>query len=159
MRSICVIILLIASINTALAVKAYPLPVIVRQPDGSTLTLIIRGDEHFRYTMTADGRTVAKGKDGFFYYASYSPSGIEMSKTKASSSISLSSTSLNSIGRTEENMRATASAFRSKSLSRLSAAGGIRTLSPAASKTVRVLVIPVENRGSLCAVLRQRFAV
>lgn len=144
MRSICVIILLIASINTALAVKAYPRPVIVRQPDGSTLTLIIRGDEHFRYTMTADGRTVAKGKDGFFYYASYSPSGIEMSKTKASSSISLSSTSLNSIGRTEENMRAAASAFRSKSLSRLSAAGGIMTLSPAASKTVRVLVIPVE---------------
>ena len=49
MRSICLIFFLILTLNTAMAVKAPPYPVQVRQPDGSIITLYIRGDELYRY--------------------------------------------------------------------------------------------------------------
>lgn len=66
MRSICLIFFLILTLNTAMAVKAPPYPVQVRQPDGSIITLYIRGDELYRYCMDAYGRRMVKGTDGFF---------------------------------------------------------------------------------------------
>ena len=39
----------------AYAVKAWPLPVEVRQADGTWLTIIQYGDEDFHYCMTTDG--------------------------------------------------------------------------------------------------------
>ncbi len=66
MRSISSIFFCLLSVYTALAVNAPPYPVTVKQPDGSTVTLIIRGDEFFHYFQTADGRTVSMDKDGFF---------------------------------------------------------------------------------------------
>lgn len=52
--------------STALAVKAPPYPIQVRQPDGSTITLYITGDEFFHYAHTADGKRYARNADGFF---------------------------------------------------------------------------------------------
>ena len=79
MRPICLIFLLMVSVQTALAVRAWPYPVTVRQPDGSTVTILLHGDEYFHYATTTDGRTVSKGRDGFFYYTSYSTAGVEVS--------------------------------------------------------------------------------
>lgn len=51
------------------AVKAYPRPKTVRQPNGSTLTLVGHGDEFNNYLTTTDGYTVVKGLDGIYRYA------------------------------------------------------------------------------------------
>lgn len=46
------------------AVKAYPWPVQVTQPDGSVITIQKHGDEFLHWT-TSGGRLVTQGKDGF----------------------------------------------------------------------------------------------
>jgi immune inhibitor A len=54
----------------ALAVPACPEPATVTQPDGSSLTIRLIGDEFMNYTTTLDGYTVVKRSDGFYVYAS-----------------------------------------------------------------------------------------
>ena len=44
-------------------------PVDVKQPDGTVITLCLRGDEFLSFTTTIDGYTVVKGADGFYRYA------------------------------------------------------------------------------------------
>lgn len=38
-------------------------------PDGTTIALAIHGDEFLHFTTTADGYTVKRGADGYYYYA------------------------------------------------------------------------------------------
>lgn len=49
-----------------MAVKAPPYPVKVRQPDGSIITVFIRGDEFYHTVTTADGRTLSRDRKGYF---------------------------------------------------------------------------------------------
>ena len=58
------------------AVNAYPFPVSLKLPDGTSLAVRIYGDEHFSYRTTADGHFIAKGADGFYYYADWGPNGV-----------------------------------------------------------------------------------
>ena len=53
----------------ALAVPADPTPATVTQPDGTTLTIVLHGDEFFNYLTTTDGYTVVKNKAGYYTYA------------------------------------------------------------------------------------------
>lgn len=53
----------------ARAIPADPTPVKVTQPDGSTLTVVLHGDEFFHFTTTADGYTVVKNASGYYTYA------------------------------------------------------------------------------------------
>ena len=53
----------------ARAVPADPTPAIVTQPDGTTLTLVLHGDEFMNYLTTSDGYTVVKNKAGYYTYA------------------------------------------------------------------------------------------
>lgn len=55
----------------AAAIKAYPHPVSVRQPDGSTLIVRIHGDENYHYATSVDGYMLAKDHEGFFCYIDY----------------------------------------------------------------------------------------
>ena len=71
MRNIVTIIFMFLSMIPAMAVKSYPSRVLVRQSDGSTLTVKIHGDEFFSYTTTIDGYIIAQKSDGFYYYADY----------------------------------------------------------------------------------------
>ena len=48
------------------AVKAYPYPVKLTQPDGSTLTVRIHGDENRSWKTTLDGRPVFQDSRGFW---------------------------------------------------------------------------------------------
>ena len=48
------------------AVKAYPYPVTVVQPDGTTLTIRLHGDENRSWKTTLDGRPVYQASDGFW---------------------------------------------------------------------------------------------
>jgi M6 family metalloprotease-like protein len=55
---------------------ANPSPVVVSQPDGSSLTICQHGDEWFNWTATSDGYRIVKNKDGIFEYATLLKSGI-----------------------------------------------------------------------------------
>jgi len=51
------------------AVPAYPEPVTTTQPDGSEITVRIKGDERINWYETLDGYTLLFDKNGFFVYA------------------------------------------------------------------------------------------
>lgn len=53
----------------AQAIPADPRPVQVTQPDGSTLSISLHGDEFFHITTTQDGYTVLKNAAGYYTYA------------------------------------------------------------------------------------------
>jgi len=78
MRSAGTILLLLLLSLTAGATAAYPEPVTVRQPDGSTLLLIMHGDEFCRWTTDVWGHPMAQGADGYWHSAP-SPSPILLS--------------------------------------------------------------------------------
>lgn len=62
----------IIGVSTALsghAIPAYPYANKVTQPDGSTLTIRLVGDEFLHYSTTDDGYTIVKNSDGFYVYA------------------------------------------------------------------------------------------
>lgn len=90
-----VVTLLLMFPVTAAAVQAYPYPIQVTQPDGTSLTIQLHGDEYLHWT-TCNGRLVTRDKDGFYYYAQFAPDG----QVQATSSKVLSSsmfTTLSSI--------------------------------------------------------------
>ena len=53
----------------ASAIPADPTPVKVTQPDGSSITVVLHGDEFFHFTTTLDGYTIVKNAAGFYTYA------------------------------------------------------------------------------------------
>lgn len=66
---------LFISSQKAEAVQAYPHPVEYKLPDGSFLTIILKGDEKVRWATTSDGYTILRNKEGFFEYATQSKEG------------------------------------------------------------------------------------
>jgi len=71
--------------NSLFAVIAYPYPVEITQPDGSKLTVILKGDEHIKWAQTIDGYSILRNSKGVFEYAikdakgDIIPSGIRVS--------------------------------------------------------------------------------
>jgi M6 family metalloprotease-like protein len=53
----------------ARAIPADPTPMAVAQPDGTTLTVVLHGDEFFHFSTTVDGYTVVKNAAGYYTYA------------------------------------------------------------------------------------------
>ena len=51
------------------AVPAYPYPITITQPDGSTLTVQLHGDEFRKVRSTTDGYVIRKNERGFYTYA------------------------------------------------------------------------------------------
>ena len=51
------------------ALPADPTPRVVTQPDGTTLTIVMHGDEYGSYITTLDGDIVQRDADGFFRYS------------------------------------------------------------------------------------------
>ncbi len=115
MRSFCIIFLLLLSLQTALAVRAYPYPIQVRQPDGSTMTILLHGDEFVHFATTIDGNVIRKGSDGFYRVVG-----------------------------TETPDMATINAYRDRNINRLKASGGIPVLNAAIAGQIKALIIPVE---------------
>lgn len=58
----------IAYIQTS-AIPAYPFPKKIVQPDGTTITIIKDGNEHYHIIKTLDGYPVVETKNGFYNYA------------------------------------------------------------------------------------------
>lgn len=67
--ALAVAVVSMASANTW-GIKAFPQPITITQPDGSTLTVRLHGDENFHYTTTTDGFLIKCDKDGYFKYVS-----------------------------------------------------------------------------------------
>ena len=65
----------IFAISEIYAVPAYPYPIEVTQPDGTTLTIRLNGDERFNYTSTEDGYMIVKNHEDFYVYATVSQVG------------------------------------------------------------------------------------
>lgn len=51
------------------AIPANPVPRVVTQPDGTTITVSMRGDEYFHYMTTSQGALVVECADGYYRYA------------------------------------------------------------------------------------------
>lgn len=66
MGRLSIIFLLLMISCRVTAIPAYPHPVEVRQPDGSKMLLLIRGDEMRRDFTNIMGDRVVRGRDGFF---------------------------------------------------------------------------------------------
>lgn len=69
MKKILALLALALLCMTARAIPADPTPATVTQPDGTTLTLTLHGDEFFHFTTTIDGYTVMKNAQGYYTYA------------------------------------------------------------------------------------------
>lgn len=66
------------------AVPAYPFPIKITQPDGSVLTIQLRGDEYFHYKTTLDGYLLVPDVTGVLNYAKLDAVGnIENTNIKA----------------------------------------------------------------------------
>lgn len=66
------------------AVPACPDPLQIKQPDGTILTVVLKGDEFFNYYVTEDGYPIVKDDAGIFNYASIDQSGRKIdTKVKA----------------------------------------------------------------------------
>ena len=64
------IALAVCSMQVAKAISAYPYPIKVKQADGTELTILMRGDEHGHYTLTADGKPLLfNSASGNYEYA------------------------------------------------------------------------------------------
>ncbi len=68
-RKILLLLAFLTSICTAMAVPAHKGAVSVKQPDGSTVTIRLHGDEFMSFTTTSDGYTVIKNEKGYYCYA------------------------------------------------------------------------------------------
>lgn len=61
---------------SAFAVPAKRVKRQVQQPDGSVLTVMLRGDENFHYTGTEDGQPLVQRADGAYCYATLDAGGM-----------------------------------------------------------------------------------
>ena len=64
-----IIMMLIVITVSIIAVPAHKKPIQVTQPDGTTVTIQLQGDEWMHFNTTADGYSVVKNQQGYYVYA------------------------------------------------------------------------------------------
>ena len=74
MRRLFLSIICLATAICTYAVKAWPFPVDMRQSDGTTITIVMHGDEDFSYYTTLDGVLLTR-LDNDFYVATINSEG------------------------------------------------------------------------------------
>jgi M6 family metalloprotease-like protein len=79
-----IVILLFFATYEGNAVPACPYPIEQKQPDGSVITIMLKGDERVHWATSADGYTLLLNADGFYEYAQKTLSGdLELSGVRA----------------------------------------------------------------------------
>ncbi len=68
-RFLILSILFTVTLPSVYAVRAYPLPVTITQPDGTTLTVKLQGDEFLKFRTTDDGYLIKKNAEGYYNFA------------------------------------------------------------------------------------------
>ena len=68
---LCVQLIFVGLLLTsqAFAIPAHPGIVKVRQPDGTTISIRLHGNEYQHYNTTSDGYTILKNAEGYYVYA------------------------------------------------------------------------------------------
>ncbi|RPH31977.1 MAG: M6 family metalloprotease domain-containing protein [Bacteroidales bacterium] len=96
--------------NQALAVTAYPYPVQVKQPDGTTITVVMQGDERVKWAKTTDGYTIMYNAKGIFEYATQDSKGdLALSGIAVSDISARKSNELNFLAKTSKGLLYSAS--------------------------------------------------
>ena len=72
MRKILSFIICLLFAITLYAAPANRKPMLVKQSDGTILSIVMQGDEALHFYTTLDGKYVVKGENGDFFYATYS---------------------------------------------------------------------------------------
>jgi len=62
-------------LTSVFAVKAYPFPVAVTQPDGTSITILLHGNEFHHYKTSEDGYLLKENAKGFLTYATINTTG------------------------------------------------------------------------------------
>ena len=70
-----IILLWLSSLMSVYAVKAYPFPITETQPDGTTITIRLQGDEFQHFHTTEDGYLLKRNVKGYFTYAARNVAG------------------------------------------------------------------------------------
>jgi len=68
-KSFILLALLFFTTTLLYAIPAIPDPVVMTQPDGKTLTVLIKGDERIHWYESMDGYTLLYNKEGYLSYA------------------------------------------------------------------------------------------
>lgn len=74
-RNVAVLVALLCTI-TVWAVPAKRCKTLVRQPDGSMVTVMVRGDENFHFMSTEDGMPIVMNADKTYCYAYMADDGV-----------------------------------------------------------------------------------
>ncbi len=106
MRHLFLCLIFLISFCEIYAVPANPKPQQITQPDGSIVTLSLKGDEFTHITTTIDGYTVVKNSDGFYYYAVLSNGSLEPSSFTAHNADARSSLETNFLENIPQNLNA-----------------------------------------------------
>lgn len=76
------LLIYIGILLTAISASASPArkgPVVLTQPDGTTFSAILQGDEFMRIKTTTEGHAIIQDNDGWWYYAIYESDGTRSS--------------------------------------------------------------------------------
>ncbi len=76
MKKISLLLILLFIAVSVFGVPARRAPFVVKQSDGTELTIILTGDEALHYYMTIDGKPLFKEANGDFSYASFTDEGV-----------------------------------------------------------------------------------
>lgn len=80
-RKLLLLLVVILGYIQANAIPAYPFPKKITLPDGTTITVIKDGNEHYHITKTIDGYPLLQTKDGFYNYSEINKNG-QLTDTK-----------------------------------------------------------------------------
>ena len=72
----------------AKAVKAYPFPMTATQPDGTTVTILLHGDEFHHYKTSEDGYLLKENSAGFLTYGTVNAAGVVVESNYVAKEIS-----------------------------------------------------------------------
>ncbi len=72
----------VLNVQNVNAIRAYKNPIVITQPDGTTLTVRLHGDEFYHYKTTEDGFLISQKANGYYTYT-----GIDTNGNKTESDI------------------------------------------------------------------------
>jgi hypothetical protein len=75
-RILTLLVVLLSFIFSSQAIPAFPRPIKIVQPDGSSLTILLHGDEFSHFTTTDDGYTIVQNDKNMYVYAQKDITGI-----------------------------------------------------------------------------------
>jgi M6 family metalloprotease-like protein len=108
MRTKILFLLLALQLNivASWAVPACPYPVQYKQPDGSLITILLKGDERVNWATSPDGYSLLLNKEGFYEYASKNAVGdLNLSGVRVHDEVQRTQTEINLLKKLQKDLR------------------------------------------------------